>query len=99
MAEDAVVLTDITSGVATITINRPDKRNALNAAVRRAFVAALAKLEEDADVRVATSPAQARSRSSLVQISPNSPGAERWTSFGSCGGPASIPPPKRSPNR
>ena len=53
MAEESVVLTDITSGVATITINRPGKLNALNAAVRSEFVATLAKLEENADVRVA----------------------------------------------
>ena len=53
MAEEPVVLTDISRGVATITINRPDKLNALSLAVRRQFVATLATLEENADVRVA----------------------------------------------
>jgi enoyl-CoA hydratase len=38
--------------VATITINRPDKRNALNAAVRRDVIAALDELRADDDVRV-----------------------------------------------
>jgi enoyl-CoA hydratase len=38
--------------VATITINRPDKRNALNAAVRRDVIAALDELRAAADVRV-----------------------------------------------
>ena len=53
MAEESVVLTEIGRGVATITINRPEKLNALNAAVRSQFVATLARLEENADVRVA----------------------------------------------
>lgn len=53
MADESVVLTDIRSGVATITINRPDKLNALSLAVRGQFVATLARLEENADVRVA----------------------------------------------
>jgi len=38
MAEESVVLTDTSGGVATVTINRPDKLNALNAAVRSHFV-------------------------------------------------------------
>jgi len=38
--------------VAVITINRPDKRNALNAAVRREIVEALDGLRNDNDVRV-----------------------------------------------
>jgi len=53
MAEEAIVLTDISNGVATITINRPDKLNALSLAVRGQFVATLARLEENAEVRVA----------------------------------------------
>lgn len=53
MAEESVVLTEIGRGIATITINRPEKLNALNAAVRSQFVATLARLEENADVRVA----------------------------------------------
>lgn len=38
--------------VAIITINRPEKRNALNAAVRRELLAALADMRADPDVRV-----------------------------------------------
>ncbi|HEX9692283.1 MAG TPA: enoyl-CoA hydratase-related protein [Gemmatimonadales bacterium] len=52
MAEERVVLTTVDGGVATVTINRPDKLNALNAAVRTQFVAALNALREDPDVRV-----------------------------------------------
>jgi enoyl-CoA hydratase len=46
------ILLERDGAVATITINRPDKRNALNATVRREVVEALDQLREDADVRV-----------------------------------------------
>ncbi|CAN5726248.1 enoyl-CoA hydratase-related protein [soil metagenome] len=46
------LLVAVEERVATITINRPDKRNALNAAVRRDVVAALDALRGDEDVRV-----------------------------------------------
>jgi len=49
---DQVVLVDIDGHVATVTINRPDKLNALNTAVREQFVAALADLDANDDVRV-----------------------------------------------
>jgi len=38
--------------VATLTINRPEKRNALNAAVRQELVEALDELRDDDDIRV-----------------------------------------------
>jgi enoyl-CoA hydratase len=43
---------EIENRVATIVINRPEKRNALNATVRREVVEALDQLREDAEVRV-----------------------------------------------
>lgn len=46
------LLVSIDSGVATITINRPDKRNALNATVRREIVEALDAFRARDDVRV-----------------------------------------------
>jgi enoyl-CoA hydratase len=46
------LLIRIEERVATIVINRPDKRNALNAAVRREVVEALDALREDDGVRV-----------------------------------------------
>ncbi len=51
MAQQSV-LTAIDGRVATVTINRPDKLNALNTAVRREFVAALKELAANDDVRV-----------------------------------------------
>jgi enoyl-CoA hydratase len=42
----------IDDGVATVTIHRPEKRNALNAQVRRELVDALDALAADPDVRV-----------------------------------------------
>jgi enoyl-CoA hydratase len=38
--------------VAILTVDRPEKRNALNAAVRRELIAALDELRDDAEVRV-----------------------------------------------
>jgi enoyl-CoA hydratase len=46
------LLLDNSDHVATITINRPDKRNALNAVVRRELVDALDRLRADDDARV-----------------------------------------------
>ncbi|MGH7481641.1 MAG: enoyl-CoA hydratase/isomerase family protein [Longimicrobiales bacterium] len=43
---------DTADGIATITIDRPEKRNALSAAVRREIIAVLDALREDGDVRV-----------------------------------------------
>jgi enoyl-CoA hydratase len=51
MAFDTLLL-DVADQVATITINRPDKRNALNAAVRREIVDALDQLRADDSARV-----------------------------------------------
>ena len=51
MADDTI-LTSIEGRVATITINRPDKLNALNEPTRSAIVGALDRLAGDADVRV-----------------------------------------------
>jgi enoyl-CoA hydratase len=45
------LLLGVVEHVATITINRPDKRNALNATVRREIVAALDALRDDGEIR------------------------------------------------
>jgi enoyl-CoA hydratase len=46
------LLVDIEDRVAVITINRPDRRNALNAAVRAELIDALDRLRDDDAVRV-----------------------------------------------
>ena len=52
MAKDQVVLEDIDGHVATLTINRPDKLNALNIETRQAVVDALDELAQNDGVRV-----------------------------------------------
>jgi enoyl-CoA hydratase/carnithine racemase len=46
------VLCDVRDGVATVTLNRPEKRNALNSAVLAALTTYFDELEADRDVRV-----------------------------------------------
>jgi enoyl-CoA hydratase/carnithine racemase len=46
------LLVDVQNGVGTLTLNRPEARNALNPTVIRELEAALARLEGDAAVRV-----------------------------------------------
>lgn len=46
------LLVEIDERVATVTINRPDKRNALSATVRKDLIAAVTRLVDDDDVRV-----------------------------------------------
>jgi len=47
-----LILYDVQSGVARITLNRPEKRNALNPELIHALKESLARSAEDADVRV-----------------------------------------------
>lgn len=48
---DRPVLVDVADGVAVVTLNRPDARNALNAALAAAFPAAIAECDARDDVR------------------------------------------------
>lgn len=52
MADRENVLTAKDGGVATLTVNRPEKLNALNAATRRDIIGALRECEDDPTVRV-----------------------------------------------
>ena len=47
-----VLLTQIDDGVAVVTMHRPERRNALNGALRTALFASIAALDADPDVRV-----------------------------------------------
>jgi enoyl-CoA hydratase len=49
---EQVVLVENQDGIATVTLNRPDKLNALNRELRAAFCTAMQKLRVDKDVRV-----------------------------------------------
>ena len=53
MPEPQVVLLEKEGGIATITINRPDKLNALSPEVRVGLAMALEQIRQDAEVRVA----------------------------------------------
>jgi enoyl-CoA hydratase/carnithine racemase len=50
MAEE--ILCSIEDGIATVTLNRPEKRNALNVAVLEGLVSSFNQLEQNKDVRV-----------------------------------------------
>jgi enoyl-CoA hydratase len=50
MADDDVVLVEVDDGVATVTLNRPEARNALNRALRRAIPKAIVELDQRDDV-------------------------------------------------
>jgi methylglutaconyl-CoA hydratase len=52
MSDDQLVLTSIDAGIARLTLNRPDKRNALNDALIAALSAALKTAAGDTSVRV-----------------------------------------------
>jgi enoyl-CoA hydratase/carnithine racemase len=51
---ESIVLVDKQDGIATVTLNRPDKLNALNRELRLAFCHAMQELRRDQDVRVVT---------------------------------------------
>lgn len=52
MSEERVVLVETNGGVRVLTINRPAKRNALNARVREELSAAVEEADDDPHVRV-----------------------------------------------
>jgi enoyl-CoA hydratase len=52
MADSSVVDIEVSDGVAVITINRPEARNAVNGAVARGIAAAVDELDARGDVRV-----------------------------------------------
>jgi enoyl-CoA hydratase len=52
MADDEVLLIETTDGVRTLTLNRPQSRNALSSALRKQFFAALREAEADDAVAV-----------------------------------------------
>ena len=51
MAETQTLLLTVENGVGWIVLNRPEARNAMNAEMRQAYLEALARCGEDADIR------------------------------------------------
>jgi len=49
---ESVVLIDKQDGIATVTLNRPEKLNALNRELRKTFCQAMQELRDDPEVRV-----------------------------------------------
>jgi hypothetical protein len=73
------ILTDLSDNIFTITINRPDKLNALNTTMIREFIDAIDTADRD-DAARATRPAPARSiarRGKIVHRCPTGPMASR----------------------
>lgn len=52
MSEEQPVLTDVTDGIITITLNRPKAKNAVNRAMAEAVAAAMDELDSNDDIRV-----------------------------------------------
>ncbi|MCO5161350.1 MAG: enoyl-CoA hydratase [Mesorhizobium sp.] len=50
--EDAPLLVDVEDGIATLTLNRPEALNSLNAVLRQTLVATLRKMDDRDDVAV-----------------------------------------------
>ena len=53
MSDTQEVLVDVSDGVMTITMNRPEAKNAMNKAMAEGISAAIDTFEADADIRVA----------------------------------------------
>jgi enoyl-CoA hydratase/carnithine racemase len=49
---ESVVLVEKQDGIATVTLNRPDKLNALNKELRSTFCAEMLRLRDDPEIRV-----------------------------------------------
>jgi enoyl-CoA hydratase/carnithine racemase len=62
--ETRTVLTACIDGIATLTLNRPEVRNALDMAMRRELEEALTALAGDGQVRVLVTSARAETSSS-----------------------------------
>lgn len=85
---DPVVLTTVSNKVATVTINRPEKLNAINKAVIDQFGAALDELEVDDEVHVVVVTGSGKNFSAGYDISkssvvaaPDSAGAHTYLSL------------------
>ncbi len=70
MAETEPLLFRVEDGVGWIVLNRPEARNAMNPAMREAYLNALARCAEDTAVRAVVLTATGKRRSAPAPISP-----------------------------
>src|SRR5258708_39553682 len=106
---DDVVLVDVADRVAVITLNRPEARNALNRAVRKALPAAIERCDADDDVDVmiltGTDPAFSAGGEPQGVRARGVPQGGGLAAMGGGGGgrrgevPAAVPPPAQAPVR
>ena len=83
---------DLTDGIARITVNRPDKLNALNAIVIGELGDAVTRIETDAPYAVSSSPVRGQRRSWPVQTSLSCRASRGgWRKSPGAGGPAGVP--------
>ncbi len=66
MASDTVLFT-VEQGLAWITLNRPDARNAINAEMREALLDALGRVADDPSIRAAVLTEEAFAQSLAAQ--------------------------------
>ena len=77
---DAVVLYEVDEKVGIITLNRPDKLNAISHDLQHALTAAFAKADADPATSVVLLRAEGRSFCAGYDIGAKEPGAEDWRS-------------------
>ncbi len=92
-----VVLTEVVDGVATITVNRPEARNALSSAVRRALPAAITAAEADDAVDVMILTGADPAFSAGVDLKEFGAGAIEGEELRSREQPAATRAPRRGP--
>jgi enoyl-CoA hydratase/carnithine racemase len=83
------VLVDVSSGVATVTLNRPERLNALTPAMRVQYIGALRRLDADPSVRVVVVTGAGRGFCSGADTGVLASGGESLTSFAA--DPANLP--------
>jgi enoyl-CoA hydratase len=77
---ESVVLYDVDEKVGVITLNRPDKLNAISAHLMHALLAAFARADEDAATNVVLLRAEGRSFCAGYDIGAKEPGTDDWRS-------------------
>ena len=94
MADDQSVLTERRGHTLLITLNRPDARNAVNAALANGVAAALDELDGDADLRVGVLTGAGRGFSAGMDLKAFVRGESAWVDGRGFAGIVQSPPKK-----